>query len=205
MVIGLRFKCATLFTRHRHPSAETARWKPQAGRPRAHMNLTQVLRAKAFEIILLDSRRISVKDGPVNRAANYLSSPSPACPPVWRAPLPERPPDPSPPAAAAPLPARARPTAPRGRRRRAAPAPASRATAATRRVPMHHTWSIATVTARHRQNSAHMRGMVLRCIVVVWENHLTDLACCRSPVRADRCRDDKVSVATIVGANQPSA
>ena len=63
------------FTRHRQPRQPAARWKPQAGRPRAHMNLTQVLRAKAFEIILLDSRRISVKDGPVNRAATETISP----------------------------------------------------------------------------------------------------------------------------------
>mmetsp|Transcript_2382 Transcript_2382/g.7864 ORF Transcript_2382/g.7864 Transcript_2382/m.7864 type:complete len:211 (-) Transcript_2382:214-846(-) len=210
MVIGLRFKCHTLQT-SRVTVSPVSRDSPleTSGRSPARAYELDTSRSPPSKGVRNHPARLSsnISQGrpSVNRAASYLSSPSPACPPVWRAPLPERPPDPSPPAAAAPLPARARPTAPRGRRRRAAPAPASRATAATRRVPMHHTWSIATVTARHRQNSAHMRGMVLRCIVVVWENHLTDLACCRSPVRADRCRDDKVSVATIVGANQPSA
>mmetsp|Transcript_2381 Transcript_2381/g.7856 ORF Transcript_2381/g.7856 Transcript_2381/m.7856 type:complete len:229 (-) Transcript_2381:98-784(-) len=139
MVIGLRFKCHTLQT-SRVTVSPVSRDSPleTSGRSPARAYELDTSRSPPSKGVRNHPARLSsnISQGrpSVNRAASYLSSPSPACPPVWRAPLPERPPDPSPPAAAAPLPARARPTAPRGRRRRAAPAPASRATAATRRV-----------------------------------------------------------------------
>mmetsp|Transcript_9837 Transcript_9837/g.28616 ORF Transcript_9837/g.28616 Transcript_9837/m.28616 type:complete len:212 (-) Transcript_9837:132-767(-) len=194
------------------------------------MNLTQVLRAKAFEIILLDSRRISVKDGPVNRAATETISPVSSRAPRLLVTSPSRvifgpstaalaPPGSSPSSHRPSLPAISHLPRPLARQYGALlcqsglPIPHRRLLLLPCRLERGRRRLEGGGRGRLQRLlrepllplDGYMRGMVLRRIVVVWENHLADLACCRSAVRADRGRDDKVSVATIVGANQPSA